>query len=220
MSGAGEAAAQPLHLRPLRPARCYAQVVREGLNRLTTLTELRLKSSKAALTLQPGATGRSVLPPCLLKLRLEGCNLSFLPPSVGDGCWPARGLLRLLGWASSCSHSCSLAALASSFSLLTTLARAPREQVTALTALEDLVLSDNVLRDADLGQLSCLAGLRQLTMMGCRMRRVPPSLSALRKLQVGELPGGAGRGLSQPAAAWHHLALCLAQSPEGGSRKC
>ncbi|GAB4813257.1 hypothetical protein N2152v2_000303, partial [Parachlorella kessleri] len=78
-------------------------VIREGLDRLTSLTELRVKSSKAALALQPSQPGHTVLPLNLLKLRLEGCNLTMLPPAV-----------------------------------------------TWLTALEDLVLSDNTLRDADM----------------------------------------------------------------------
>lgn len=69
-------------------------------------------------------------------------------------------------------------------------------QVAALGVLEDLVLSDNVLRDADLGTLTALTSLRQLTLMGCRMRRVPPAISRLTRLQVGRRLGGGVAGCS------------------------
>jgi hypothetical protein len=64
--------------------------------------------------------------------------------------------------------------------------------VAALRQLTDLVLSNNELAPSDLAPLSQMTTLRQLTLMGTRMSRLPQALSTLTALRVLYLDGVAG----------------------------
>lgn len=64
--------------------------------------------------------------------------------------------------------------------------------VARLPRLTDLVLSNNNFGTADLDALSTMTTLRQLTLMGTRLPRLPEALSALTKLRVLYLDGVAG----------------------------
>jgi Leucine-rich repeat (LRR) protein len=56
--------------------------------------------------------------------------------------------------------------------------------IISLTALEDLVLTNNNLVQADMSGLSRLTSLKQLTLMGCKMTHLPPSIAQLSDLRV------------------------------------
>lgn len=56
--------------------------------------------------------------------------------------------------------------------------------IISLPALEDLVLTNNNLGEADMSGLSRLTSLKQLTLMGCRMTHLPPSIAQLSELRV------------------------------------
>lgn len=56
--------------------------------------------------------------------------------------------------------------------------------IMSLPSLEDLVLTNNNLVEADMSGLSRLTSLKQLTLMGCRMTHLPPSIAQLSDLRV------------------------------------
>ncbi|PSC76048.1 volume-regulated anion channel subunit LRRC8A [Micractinium conductrix] len=144
-------------------------VVRPGLGSLPALTDLRFRSSKKPLAFAAGHAS-----PRAPNAGNAGGGGGGEPGGAGGASSPAAAALGapLL--------PCQLVKLRLEGCHLTELP-AP---LSRLTALEDLVLSDNNLQAARLTMLSRLTTLQQLTMMGCNMQCLPPTLAALRNLRV------------------------------------
>jgi hypothetical protein len=148
----------------------HGVVVRGGLAQLANLRDLRFKSLPRPLRFAAAPAAAPAPPPAPDAGASPPASPRAAPPLLP----PGLRALRMDG--------CGLTALPPG--------------VAALRRLTDLVLSNNLLGAGDLTPLSRMTALRQLTLMGTRMARLPPALSALAALRVlyldGVLQPGAG----------------------------
>ena len=185
-------------LRALRVASFAAPcvVVRPGLAALPRLRDLRFRSTRAPLSLgqlprAPGvAAPPQLLPPGLRSLRMDGCSLASLPPSVAA----LRGLtdLVLSNNALAPEDLAPLSAVASLVQLTLMGARMARlpPALSALTALRVLYL-DGVAAPAEQPShvqfcevLGPLRRLGVLSLGSSRLEEFPACLAALTSLRA------------------------------------